>query len=68
MVLTVAEMIGVESGLGWYILWQKSWAQFGKMYAAIVLLCVLFVLVTWALNRIKRYVLRWQEGVTGSRV
>lgn len=68
MVLTVAEMIGVESGLGWYILWQKSWAQFGKMYAAIVLLCILFVFVNWALNRIRKHVLRWQVGITGSKV
>ena len=35
----------VESGLGWYISWQKSWAQYGKMYAAIVLICVIFVVV-----------------------
>ena len=61
--LLVAEMIGVESGLGWYISWQKGWAQYGKMYAAIVLICVIFVIVNFALNLLKRKVLRWQEGV-----
>lgn len=61
--LLVAEMIGVESGLGWYITWQKSWAQYGKMYAAIVILCLVFVLVNWILTLIKKRVLRWQEGV-----
>ncbi len=64
MALITAEMVGVESGLGWYISWQKSWAQYGKMYAAIVLLCVIFVSVNWGLNRIKRYMLRWQERVS----
>ena len=60
MALITAEMVGVESGLGWYVSWQKSWAQYGKMYAAIVVLCVVFVTVNWGLNRIKRYLLRWQ--------
>lgn len=61
--LLVAEMIGVESGLGWYITWQKSWAQYGKMYAAIVVICVIFVLVNFGLGCIKNRVLRWQKGV-----
>lgn len=61
--LLVAEMIGVESGLGWYITWQKAWAEYGKMYAAIVLICIIFVSVNFTLNLIKRKVLKWQEGV-----
>lgn len=61
--LLVAEMIGVESGLGWYISWQKSWAQYGKMYAAIVLICVIFVLVNAALGLLRKRVLIWQEGL-----
>lgn len=61
--LITAEMIGVESGLGWYITWQKNWAQYGKMYAAIVIICVIFVLVNWILGKIKEWVLRWQKGL-----
>ena len=60
--LLVAEMIGVESGLGLYITWQKSWAQYGKMYAAIVLICIIFVTVNALLALVKKKVLRWQEG------
>ncbi len=61
--LLVAEMIGVESGLGWYITWQKSWALYGKMYAAIVIICLIFVAVNFALKRISAYVLRWRKGL-----
>ncbi len=61
--LLVAEMIGVESGLGWYITWQKSWALYGKMYAAIVIICLIFVAVNFALKRIAAHVLRWREGL-----
>ncbi|WP_041702091.1 ABC transporter permease [Gottschalkia acidurici] len=61
--LLIAEMVGVESGLGWYINWQKSWAEFGKMYGAVILICLTFITVNFILSRIKKYVLRWQEGV-----
>ncbi len=63
LVLITAEMVGVESGLGWYVSWQKSWAQYGKMYAAIVVLCVVFVVVNRGLEMIRRRLLRWQEGL-----
>ncbi len=60
--LMAAEMMGVESGLGWYINWQKGWAEFGKMYGAIIIICFIFVMVNSLLNVIKKYVLRWQKG------
>lgn len=62
LTLVVAEMMGVESGLGWYINWQKGWAEFAKMYGAIILICITFIIVNGVLNRLKRRVLRWQEG------
>lgn len=61
--LLVAEMLGVESGLGWYITWQKSWAEFSKMYGAIILICLIFIVVNKVLAIIKKRVLKWQEGV-----
>lgn len=61
--LLIAEMIGVESGLGWYITWQKSWAHFAQMYAAITLICVIFVAVNFVLGLIKNRVLAWQQGI-----
>lgn len=60
--LMVAEMLGVESGLGWYINWQRGWAEFAKMYAAVIIICLTFTLVNLALTIIKRRVLRWQGG------
>ncbi|MEA5025128.1 NitT/TauT family transport system permease protein [Desulfitobacterium sp. LBE] len=60
--LMVAEMMGVESGLGWYINWQKGWAEFGKMYAAVIVICLTFTVVNIVLTQVKKRVLRWQEG------
>ncbi|MBE6012694.1 MAG: ABC transporter permease subunit [Lachnospiraceae bacterium] len=61
--LMIAEMLGVESGLGWYIIWAKSWAMYNKMFAALIVICLIFITVTKTLNIIKKKVLRWQEGM-----
>ena len=62
MALMVAEMIGVQSGLGWYITWQKNFAEYSKMYAAIIVICVVFVAVNALMRVIQRRILRWQVG------
>lgn len=58
--LMVAEMLGVESGLGWYINWQRGWAEFAKMYAAVIIICLTFTAVNLVLTLIKKRVLRWK--------
>jgi NitT/TauT family transport system permease protein len=60
--LLVAEMMGVKSGLGWYITWQKSWAEFAKMYSALILICLTFWVVNRLLLALRKRILRWQEG------
>lgn len=62
--LMIAEMMGVKAGLGWYITWVKSWAAYNKMFAAIIIICIIFNIVTKALDLTKNYILRWQVGVT----
>lgn len=60
--IMIAEMLGVKSGLGWYMTWQTGWASFDKSFAALFVICLIFTLVTNGLERIKRYLLRWQNG------
>lgn len=62
--LIVAEMMGVESGLGWYITWKSSWADYTAMYGAIILLAVTFVIVNILIKKLSDRVLVWKnEGV-----
>lgn len=61
--IMIAEMMGVKAGLGWYITWAKAWASFDKMYAAIIVICMVFTAVTRVLNMIRKRVLRWQIGM-----
>lgn len=60
--IMIAEMLGVKSGLGWYMTWQTGWASYDKSFAALFVICLIFTLVTNGLECIKRYLLRWQNG------
>jgi len=61
--LLIAEMMGVEAGLGWYINWQRGWAEFAAMYGAVVIICITFFAVNTVLDLTKRRVLRWKQEV-----
>ena len=61
--IMIAEMLGVKSGLGWYMNWAKSWAAYDNMFAALFVICFIFTIVTKTLALIKKRVLRWQIGV-----
>ena len=61
--LIVAEMLGVESGLGWYITWKSSWADYSSMYGAIIILALTFIIVNMILKKISSKALRWQKEV-----
>lgn len=61
--LMTAEMTGVKAGLGWYVTWYKNWAAYNRMFAAIIMLCIIFNAVSKGLDLIRRRALRWQaEG------
>ena len=55
-------MLGVESGLGWYITWKSSWADYSSMYGAIILLALTFILVNMVIKQISNRALRWRNG------
>lgn len=61
--LVVAEMMGVDSGLAWYMTWQRGWGNFTKMYTAVIIICMTFLLVDLLLETIRRRVLKWKETV-----
>ncbi|MCL2197506.1 MAG: ABC transporter permease subunit [Defluviitaleaceae bacterium] len=61
--LLIAEMMGVTAGLGWYINWQRGWAEFAGMYAAVLIIAVTFFAVNAVLNLLRRYALHWKGDV-----
>ena len=42
LTLVVAESVGVKSGLGWYLSWAQGWAEYGKVFAALIIMAAFF--------------------------
>lgn len=58
----MAEMMGQPGGLGYYINISKVWSAYYKIFAAILLMAILFSLILAVLGVIRARVLRWQRG------
>jgi NitT/TauT family transport system permease protein len=63
LTLVVAETVGVKSGLGWYVSWAQGWAEYGKVYAALVIMAAFFSSIMTLLFKVRDRVLIWQKGV-----
>lgn len=61
-VLVVAEMIGVKAGLGYYLDWAQSWAAYGHLYGALIIMALLFSSLTTLLFRVRDRLLVGQKG------
>jgi NitT/TauT family transport system permease protein len=62
-VLVVAEMLGVKSGLGWYLQWAQGWAAYANMYAALLIMALIFSGLITLLFRVRDRLLAWQKGL-----
>lgn len=61
-VLVAAEMMGVKSGLGWYLQWAQGWAAYANMYGALIVMALLFSSLITLLFKIRDRSLAWQRG------
>ena len=62
-VLVVAEMLGVKSGVGWYLQWAQGWAAYGNMYAALLVMALVCSGLVALLFRVRDRLLAWQKGM-----
>lgn len=60
--LVMAEMMGQPGGLGYYINASKVWSAYYKVFAAIIVMAVLFSIIMKITGAIEHRVLRWQKG------
>ena len=63
LTLIVAETVGVQAGLGWYLTWQQGYVEFAKVYASILIMIVFFSTLMTLLFRVRDRALKWQKGV-----
>lgn len=59
----VAETVRVKSGLGWYLSWGQGWAEYGKLYGALIIMAALVSRIMTVLFKVRDRVLVWQKGV-----
>jgi NitT/TauT family transport system permease protein len=62
LTLIVAEAVGVQAGLGWYIDWARAYSDYRKVYAALVIMSVYFSTIMTLLFKVRDRVLVWQKG------
>jgi NitT/TauT family transport system permease protein len=62
-VLVVAEMMGVKSGLGFYLSWAQGWAAYPNMYAALLVMALMCSGLITLLFRLRDRLLSWQKGL-----
>ena len=63
LILVIAELAGVKAGIGWFIGWQQQFAEFQKVYAAIIVIALTFSGLITMLFVIKDRILVWQRGL-----
>ncbi|MGQ4274214.1 ABC transporter permease [Terrihabitans sp. B22-R8] len=62
-VLVAAEMMGVKSGLGWYLQWAQGWAAYSNMYGALFVMALVFSGLITLLFSVRDRLLSWQKDV-----
>lgn len=61
LMLTAAELIGANSGIGWYV---KNFADFGdypRVIVGIIFISIVVTIITWGTERIEQRLLRWRN-------
>ena len=66
VMLTAAEMVGSNSGIGYLILYSQQVFRISELYAALVTVAILGVLLNFAINKIEKLVLYWREEGLGN--
>jgi NitT/TauT family transport system permease protein len=60
--LVVAEMMGVKSGIGFYLQWAQGWAAYANMYAALLVMALACSGLITGLFLVRDRLLAWQKG------
>jgi len=64
--LVMAEMMGQPGGLGYYINASRVWSAYYKVFAAILMMAILFSAIMYLIGLIEAHTLRWRKGLVRS--
>lgn len=57
----IGEYIGASSGLGWMVTYASSFFQIKRVMACIFILMVIGLIMSWILEQVEKYLLRWRN-------
>jgi NitT/TauT family transport system permease protein len=63
LTLVVAERLGVEAGLGWYVNFRQSNMEYDKTFASLIIMAIFFSGLMTLLFKARDWLLAWQKGV-----
>ena len=60
VLLTSAEMIGAQSGMGYYIKNYSDFGDYTRTLVGLIVLGTVIVVISYIFNRVQKYLLRWK--------
>ena len=61
VLLAAAELIGANSGVGWYIKNFADFADYQRVIVGIIFISIVVTTITWGTERLERHLLRWRN-------
>lgn len=61
VLLTAAELIGANSGIGWYVKNFADFADYQRVIVGIIFISIVVTIITWGTERLERRLLRWRN-------
>ena len=61
VLLTSAEMIGAQSGLGYYIKNYSDFGDYTRTIVGLIVVGIVIVIISFIFNTIQKYLLRWKQ-------
>ncbi len=61
VLLTSAEMIGAQSGLGYYIKNYSDFGDYTRTIVGLIVVGIVIVIISFIFNSIQKYLLRWKQ-------
>lgn len=61
VLLAAAELIGANSGVGWYIKNFADFADYQRVIVGIIFISIVVTAITWGTERLERHLLRWRN-------
>ncbi len=61
VLLAAAELIGANSGVGWYIKNFADFADYQRVIVGIIFISIVVTAITWGTERVEKHLLRWRN-------